>query len=71
MRWADARREPPERDGQFFTWDRRYGKCVTGFVGGKWGADGSGPEWWLENDQMPRQATDGSFDRGGYEVLTK
>lgn len=68
MRWALLPHEQPKKDGQYFVWSRRYGKCVMGFVDGSWGAQP--PICWLSDDQCAHQAPDGSFNNGGVEVLT-
>ena len=59
MRWAQASVEKPERPGQYFCWSPTLGKCVMGFNEG-WGM--TDPLFWLQNDQNPHQACDGSFD---------
>jgi hypothetical protein len=61
MRWAQAAFEKPEKDGQFYVWHQRMGKCVMGYVDGSWG--NNPPEWWLSSDQCGHQAPSGSFDR--------
>lgn len=61
MRWAPVSHEKPAKDGQYYTFHKRYGKCVSGFFQGSWGP--SPPEYFLENDQMPQQAPDGSFGK--------
>ena len=59
MRWAPIVEKPP-RDGQYYVWSARLGKCVMGYREGSWGA--LEPVWWLQADQNPPQACDGSFD---------
>ena len=59
MRWAQASIERPPKDGQWYVWHPRLGKCVMGYVDGSWGAQP--PLFWLENDGSPHQGIDGSF----------
>lgn len=61
MRWAQASVEKPERDGQYHCWHERMGRVVMGYVSGSWGAQP--PQYWLQGDQSPHQAPDGSFDK--------
>ena len=70
MRWAQASIEKPDKPGQYHCWHPRYGKCVMGF-NGDWGPEQpvkdcepyvDRPLFWLQNDQNPHQACDGSFD---------
>jgi hypothetical protein len=65
MRWAVVSHEKPSKPGDYYVWHPRLGKCVMGYNDG-WG--GQPPVYFLENDQCPHQAVDGSF--GGSEVLT-
>jgi hypothetical protein len=59
VRWAQAAFEKPEKDGQFYVWHQRMGKCVMGYVDGSWG--GYPPVYWLQHDTCPHQEPSGSF----------
>lgn len=62
MRWADAKREPPTKPGQYFVDHAIYGKCVYGWDGG-WGiTKDANVLFWIQNDGR-EQALDGSFSR--------